>query len=112
MLKNSASTRPRARGGIQAARRAHSVDIKRTKIGAKRASGGNSWTTAALALFGTLTRQAQVVILPARTRSRSFRWKVFAMTIATATPGKTRVGWIGTGVMGAHMVGHLIKAGY
>jgi 3-hydroxyisobutyrate dehydrogenase len=34
------------------------------------------------------------------------------MAVATATPGKTRVGWIGTGVMGAHMVGHLIKAGY
>jgi 3-hydroxyisobutyrate dehydrogenase len=24
----------------------------------------------------------------------------------------TRIGWIGTGVMGAHMVGHLIQAGY
>lgn len=27
-------------------------------------------------------------------------------------PGKTRVGWIGTGVMGSSMCGHLIKAGY
>jgi 3-hydroxyisobutyrate dehydrogenase len=35
-----------------------------------------------------------------------------AMAMATATPGKTRIGWIGTGVMGASMVGHLIKAGY
>ena len=26
--------------------------------------------------------------------------------------GKTRVGWIGTGVMGASMVGHLMKAGF
>ena len=27
-------------------------------------------------------------------------------------PGKTRIGWIGTGVMGASMCGHLLKAGY
>lgn len=30
----------------------------------------------------------------------------------TAAPGKTRVGWIGTGVMGASMAGHIRKAGY
>lgn len=34
------------------------------------------------------------------------------MAVAAATPGKTRIGWIGTGVMGGHMVGHLMKAGY
>ncbi len=27
-------------------------------------------------------------------------------------PGKTRIGWIGTGVMGSSMCGHLITAGY
>src|ERR1700723_2362534 len=27
-------------------------------------------------------------------------------------PGKTRIGWIGTGVMGKSMCGHLIAAGY
>jgi 3-hydroxyisobutyrate dehydrogenase len=27
-------------------------------------------------------------------------------------PGKTRIGWIGTGVMGSSMVGHLLTAGY
>src|SRR5271156_5856756 len=27
-------------------------------------------------------------------------------------PGKTRIGWIGTGVMGRSMCGHLIPAGY
>jgi 3-hydroxyisobutyrate dehydrogenase len=27
-------------------------------------------------------------------------------------PGKTRVGWIGTGVMGRSMCGHILKAGY
>lgn len=27
-------------------------------------------------------------------------------------PGKTRIGWIGTGVMGTSMCGHLIEAGY
>ena len=32
-----------------------------------------------------------------------------AMEIA---PGKTRIGWIGTGVMGRSMCGHLIDAGY
>jgi 3-hydroxyisobutyrate dehydrogenase len=29
-----------------------------------------------------------------------------------AAPGATRIGWIGTGVMGAHMCDHLIKAGF
>ena len=28
------------------------------------------------------------------------------------TPGKTRIGWIGTGVMGSSMCGHLMAAGY
>src|SRR5882724_2457679 len=28
------------------------------------------------------------------------------------TPEKTRIGWIGTGVMGSSMCGHLIAAGY
>jgi len=27
-------------------------------------------------------------------------------------PGKTRIGWIGTGVMGSSMIGHLLAAGY
>ena len=27
-------------------------------------------------------------------------------------PGKTRIGWVGTGVMGCHMASHCIKAGY
>jgi 3-hydroxyisobutyrate dehydrogenase len=30
----------------------------------------------------------------------------------TVQPSKTRVGWIGTGVMGASMCGHLIRAGF
>ena len=30
----------------------------------------------------------------------------------TIEPGKTRIGWIGTGVMGASMCGHLIRAGF
>ncbi|HEY5311788.1 MAG TPA: NAD(P)-dependent oxidoreductase [Pirellulales bacterium] len=34
------------------------------------------------------------------------------MTIASATPGKTRLGWIGTGVMGSSMCGHLLAKGY
>jgi 3-hydroxyisobutyrate dehydrogenase len=34
------------------------------------------------------------------------------MPIAAATPGKTRLGWIGTGVMGRSMCGHLIDRGF
>ena len=30
----------------------------------------------------------------------------------TISPGKTRIGWIGTGVMGASMCGHLYAAGF
>ncbi len=30
----------------------------------------------------------------------------------TIAPGTTRVGWIGTGLMGASMCGHLLRAGY
>jgi len=34
------------------------------------------------------------------------------MGIAKIEPGKTRIGWIGTGVMGTSMVGHLMSAGF
>src|ERR1700749_1214437 len=34
------------------------------------------------------------------------------MTIAVAQPGKTRIGWIGTGVMGRWMCEHAMKKGY
>jgi 3-hydroxyisobutyrate dehydrogenase len=34
------------------------------------------------------------------------------MTISKADPSKTRVGWMGTGVMGKSMCGHLISKGY
>jgi len=34
------------------------------------------------------------------------------MPIDPVAPGKTRIGWIGTGVMGSSMCGHLIGAGY
>ena len=34
------------------------------------------------------------------------------MTIPVATPGKTRIGWIGTGVMGRWMCQHAIAKGY
>jgi 3-hydroxyisobutyrate dehydrogenase len=34
------------------------------------------------------------------------------MAVTRAEPGKTRVGWIGTGVMGRSMCGHLIARGY
>lgn len=34
------------------------------------------------------------------------------MTAPTIAPGQTKIGWIGTGVMGSSMVGHLIAAGF
>jgi 3-hydroxyisobutyrate dehydrogenase len=34
------------------------------------------------------------------------------MAAATLVPGKTRIGWIGTGVMGTSMCGHLIAKGF
>ena len=34
------------------------------------------------------------------------------MPLAKAEPGKTRIGWIGTGVMGSSMCRHLITKGY
>ncbi|MCS7159546.1 MAG: NAD(P)-binding domain-containing protein, partial [Gemmatales bacterium] len=34
------------------------------------------------------------------------------MVYATATPGKTRIGWIGTGVMGRWMCQHVMQKGY
>lgn len=33
-------------------------------------------------------------------------------SIPTIAPGITKIGWIGTGVMGASMCGHLLKAGF
>ena len=34
------------------------------------------------------------------------------MAISTTAPGKTRLGWIGTGVMGTSMCGHLLAKGF
>jgi len=34
------------------------------------------------------------------------------MAVTAVEAGKTRIGWIGTGVMGSSMVGHLIDAGF
>lgn len=34
------------------------------------------------------------------------------MSILTIAPGKIKIGWIGTGVMGSSMVGHLMAAGF
>ena len=35
-----------------------------------------------------------------------------SMTVSGIEPGVTRIGWIGTGVMGRSMCGHLLDAGY
>jgi 3-hydroxyisobutyrate dehydrogenase len=34
------------------------------------------------------------------------------MAVRNAAPGQTRIGWIGTGVMGSSMCGHLMAAGF
>jgi len=34
------------------------------------------------------------------------------MAVSTIAPGSTKIGWIGTGVMGSSMCGHLIDAGF
>ena len=34
------------------------------------------------------------------------------VTVARVEPGRTRIGWIGTGVMGSSMCGHLLDAGF
>ncbi|MDA0321470.1 MAG: NAD(P)-dependent oxidoreductase [Verrucomicrobia bacterium] len=34
------------------------------------------------------------------------------MSLSQTEPGRTRIGWIGTGVMGSSMCGHLLDAGY
>ena len=34
------------------------------------------------------------------------------MSVPTIAPGKTKLGWVGTGVMGSSMAGHLLSAGF
>ncbi|MEC9096665.1 MAG: NAD(P)-binding domain-containing protein, partial [Planctomycetota bacterium] len=34
------------------------------------------------------------------------------MSVISIEPGTTKIGWIGTGVMGASMCGHLMEQGY
>lgn len=34
------------------------------------------------------------------------------LPLPPASPGSTRIGWVGTGVMGSSMCGHLLRAGY
>ena len=34
------------------------------------------------------------------------------MTVAEIAPGRTRIGWIGLGVMGSSMCGHLMARGF
>jgi 3-hydroxyisobutyrate dehydrogenase len=51
------------------------------------------------------------LFLTLKHRSLSTNSKMSA-TVAEVKPGTTRIGWIGTGVMGTSMVGHIMKAGY
>ena len=36
----------------------------------------------------------------------------YARRVSTYDPDSTRIGWVGTGVMGASMCGHLLAGGY
>ena len=45
-------------------------------------------------------------------RELEYRTKDMSMAVPKIVPGQTRVGWIGTGVMGSSMVGHLMTAGF
>lgn len=59
-----------------------------------------------------MTSSDCVDILPARSPPRVPEFVLSAMNKPTILPGQTRVGWIGTGVMGSSMVGHLMGAGF
>ncbi|KAI3714704.1 hypothetical protein L6452_21663 [Arctium lappa] len=52
------------------------------------------------------------LILPTTTLHRRTMSTTTTTTTTTITPSNTRLGWIGTGVMGQSMCSHLIKAGY
>src|SRR5688500_5960322 len=45
-------------------------------------------------------------------KKQAFHGKGSVMAVPTIAPGKTRVGWIGTGVMGSSMCGHLMAKGF
>jgi 3-hydroxyisobutyrate dehydrogenase len=53
-----------------------------------------------------------LIPLPLTTTTQLHKTRSMSSPIPIATPGKTRLGWIGTGVMGASMCGHLIEAGF
>jgi len=55
--------------------------------------------------LSALSCRAQPQLLQAGLRS-------FSSVPAVAAPGTTRVGWIGTGVMGVAMAKHVLAAGY
>src|SRR5262245_12383250 len=48
----------------------------------------------------------------AHTHKHLDRWILERAMALEFAPGKTRIGWIGTGVMGRSMCGHLMAAGY
>ncbi len=57
-----------------------------------------------------VTAQDLVDILPPASDTQNM--KEDTLTAPTIVPGKTRIGWIGTGVMGQSMCGHLIDKGF
>ncbi|KAK9149354.1 hypothetical protein Scep_008111 [Stephania cephalantha] len=61
------------------------------------------------ALTRTLLRRTSATTLSLLSRTMS---SAAAAAAEPITPGTTRVGWIGTGVMGRSMCSHLIHAGY
>jgi len=75
-------------------------------------------------LLATSTLSAPVAASPAKSRKIAFdclrkfvanqylEREIDPFMSHAFAPGKTRIGWIGTGVMGRSMVGHLMAAGY
>ncbi|CAM6028203.1 unnamed protein product [Sphagnum balticum] len=54
--------------------------------------------------------QAAAAAVSSGGRRRSFTYE--AMGLTEVLPGRTRIGWIGTGVMGQAMCGHILEAGF
>src|SRR5690242_19299218 len=80
-----------------------------------RAVAGPIWTALGLLKSGGTCRgrpRAVTLFAPGGgCRSQQGFREVLTMGLQFA-PGHTRVGWIGTGVMGSSMCGHLLTAGY
>jgi len=83
----------------------HADILARRRAGGKSRGGTSRWVTSGGAGDILPTSQGQGDF-------SCFGAAQVSMSIPKIEPGKTRVGWIGTGVMGSSMVGHLMTAGF